>query len=94
MVMEILVNTGSGNGLLPFKPLPEPVLTYHQWSPAIFFWWQIHMRHLSHQSLKLVWKLLTWISLKSSSGLHFQENIPGAKELNNFFIEVSSQILA
>ena len=29
---EILVNTGSGNGLLPdgTKPLPEPMLTYHQ----------------------------------------------------------------
>ena len=28
----ILVNTGSGNGLLPdgTKPLPEPMLTYHQ----------------------------------------------------------------
>ena len=32
MVIEILVNTGSGNGLLPdgTKPLPEPMLTYHQ----------------------------------------------------------------
>ena len=30
--LEILVNTGSGNGLLPdgTKPLPEPMLTYHQ----------------------------------------------------------------
>ena len=29
---EIWVNTGSGNGLLPdsTKPLPEPMLTYHQ----------------------------------------------------------------
>ena len=28
----ILVNTGSSNGLMPndTKPLPEPVLTYHQ----------------------------------------------------------------
>ena len=27
-----VVNTGSGNGLLPdgTKPLPEPMLTYHQ----------------------------------------------------------------
>ena len=31
MATWILVNTGSGNGLLPdgTKPLPEPVLTYH-----------------------------------------------------------------
>ena len=29
MVLEILVNTGSGNGLLPdgTKPLPEPMFT-------------------------------------------------------------------
>ena len=29
MVLEILVNTDSGNGLLPAgtKPLPEPILT-------------------------------------------------------------------
>ena len=33
---EILVNIGSGNGLLPdgIKPLPEPVLTYHQYGPV------------------------------------------------------------
>ena len=32
MALEILVNTGSGNGLLSdgTKPLPEPVLTYYQ----------------------------------------------------------------
>ena len=32
MAPEILVNIGSGNGLLPdgTKPLPEPMLTYHQ----------------------------------------------------------------
>ena len=31
-LINILVNTGSGNGLLPdsTKPLPEPMLTYHQ----------------------------------------------------------------
>ena len=33
MVTLIWVNIGSGNGLLPdgTKPLPEPMLTYHQW---------------------------------------------------------------
>ena len=32
MATEIWVNIGSGNGLLPdgTKPLPEPMLTYHQ----------------------------------------------------------------
>ena len=33
MALEILVNTGSGNVLLPdgTMPLPEPILTQHQW---------------------------------------------------------------
>ena len=32
MAVEILVNTGSGNGLVPdgTKQLPEPMLTGHQ----------------------------------------------------------------
>ena len=32
MALEILINTGSGNGLLPdgTNPLPEPMLTSHQ----------------------------------------------------------------
>ena len=32
MVLDILVNIGSGNGLLPdgTKPLAEPMLTYHK----------------------------------------------------------------
>ena len=36
--LEILVNTGSGNGLVPegTKPLPEPMLTYHQRDPVTF----------------------------------------------------------
>ena len=35
---EICVNIGSGNGLMPdgIKPLPEPLLTYHQWGPLVF----------------------------------------------------------
>ena len=33
-----LVNTGSSHGLLPdsTKPLPEPMLTYHQCDPVTF----------------------------------------------------------
>ena len=36
----ITVNIGSGNGLLPdgTKPLPEPMLTYHQEGPVTFIW--------------------------------------------------------
>ena len=38
MASEILVNTGSGNGLLSDgnKPLPEPMLTHHQRDPLAF----------------------------------------------------------
>ena len=42
-----LVNIGSGNGLLPdgTKPLPEPMLTYHQ-GPVTFIWGQFHKNYL------------------------------------------------
>ena len=38
------VNIGSGNGLFPdaAKPLPEPVLIYHQWGSVAFPSWQYH----------------------------------------------------
>ena len=38
MALEVSVNSGSGNGLVPngTKPLPEPVLTYL----VTFTWWQ------------------------------------------------------
>ena len=38
MALEIFVNTGSGNGLLPdgIKPLPKPVLTSHQQGSLAF----------------------------------------------------------
>ena len=52
------VNTGSGNRLLPdgTKPLPEPMLTDHQWSPVAFILGQFQKTCLNHQSLKSVWK--------------------------------------
>ena len=61
----IWFNNASGNGLLPdgTKPLPEPMLTNHQWGPVRSC--DNHMRHhkryLSHQLLNLAWKLLIWI---------------------------------
>ena len=44
MVLEILVNIGSGKGLLPdgTKPLPEPKLTCHQWSLVALTWQQFN----------------------------------------------------
>ena len=59
METEIWVNIGLGNGLLSdnTKPLPEPMLIDHQWSPVIFILGQFHKRWLIHQSLKSVWKV-------------------------------------
>ena len=34
------------------KPLPEPMLTHHQWCPVTFILGQSHNRCLNHQSLK------------------------------------------
>ena len=41
----IWVNIGSGNGLLPdgTKPLPEPMLTYHQCGSLALTWVKFHM---------------------------------------------------
>ena len=76
MSTEIWINIGSGNGLLPdgTKPLPEPMLTDHQWSPATFILGQFHKRCLNHQLLKSVWKLHV---------LRFHSHFPGANELNS-----------
>ena len=59
MVTEIWVNIGSGNGLLPdsTKPLPQPMLTDHQWGPMTFILGEFHNTCLNHQSLKSIWKL-------------------------------------
>ena len=59
IVAGIWVNIGLDNGLLPdgTKPLPEPMLTDHQWSPVTFILGQFQRKCLNHQSLKSVWKL-------------------------------------
>ena len=65
---QIWVNIGSGNGLLPdgTKPLPEPMLTDHQWSQLTFILGQFHKRCLN--CLKITY-------------LKFHSNFPGANEL-------------
>ena len=52
----------SGNGLLPdgTKPLPEPMLTYHQSGLVAFTWRQFHTKCSIYLSLIRVWKLLIW----------------------------------
>ena len=69
MVTKILVNIGSGNGLLPddTKPLPEPMLTYHKYGPVTFIWGQLHQRCPSHQSQKSDSICLNKISFKFKS---------------------------
>ena len=60
MATEIWVNIGSGNGLLPdgTKPLPEPVLTYHQSGPVAFTWGQFHMKLLNIFNLDTSLKII------------------------------------
>ena len=85
MELEILVNTGSGNGLLPdgTKPLPEPMLTYHQLGPVAFIWGYYHKKIWKYQSEKQDWKLDFFKS---------QQDLPGDNELNSdteFFYPIS-----
>ena len=76
MATEIWVNIGSGNGLLPdgTKPLPEPKLTDHWWSPLSS---DIHIRTISQEMHQ---PSITKICLKITC-LKFHENFPGANEL-------------
>ena len=70
MVSKNVVNIGSGNGLLPqgTRPLPEPMLTYHQWDPVSFTWVQFHRKCSGYVSLIWVWKWLnTAASVKGQS---------------------------
>ena len=71
--LDILVNTGSGNGLLPdgTKPLPEPMLIYHVRSR------DIRLRAISQLIPKLS---TTEITLKITH-LKFHSNLSGANEL-------------
>ena len=55
---KILVNIGSGNGLLPdgTKPLPEPMFTIRQWCFVEFPWGQFCSncpRYLFDRSFKI-----------------------------------------
>ena len=62
------IDIGWGNGLLPgsTKPLPEPMLTYHQYSPVTFIRQQFHQRYLSHQLRKL--PVIIWNFIQTSQG--------------------------
>ena len=72
MVTQNWANTGSGNGLLPdsTKPLPKPILTYHQWGPMT-----ITCRKF-HESQPSVTKISNTIT-----NLKFHSNLPWPNEL-------------
>ena len=72
MATEIWVNIGLGNGFLPdgTKPLPEPILTYYQWS-------RIHLRAILQEVLKIS---VLDMSLKIAD-LRLKPHLLGANEL-------------
>ena len=77
MTTEIWVNIGSGNGLLPdgTKPLPEPMLTYHQGGQVT-----ITLRTIL---LEIHQPSITKITLKITY-LKFHKNNPGANEFIDY----------
>ena len=83
-VTLIWVNIGSGNGLLPdgTKPLPEPMLTYHQSGPVI-----ITLRTIS---LEIHQPPITKITLKIAY-LKFHWNTSGANNVNKDPLYTSEQ---
>ena len=58
MASSNLANISSGNGLLSgsTKPLPESILTYHQWGLVAFTPGQFYRKFSRYQSLIFVWK--------------------------------------
>ena len=86
MATEIWVNIGSGNGLLPdgTKPLPEPMLTDHQWSPVTFIIIMAISQEMPQPST-------TKIHLKITH-LKYHSNFPGANELMKMHSERGKQV--
>ena len=54
MATYFWVSIGSSNGLLPdgTNPLPEPMLTYHQWNSVVPTWDQFHTKCSRYQFVK------------------------------------------
>ena len=54
MASMIVVNTGTDYHLMPdgTKPLPEPMLTYHQLEHVTFVWGHYHQKICRYQSVK------------------------------------------
>ena len=97
MMSEILVNTGSGNGLLPdgTKPLPEPMLTLHYWGSVAVIWEQFYSKHPSYYSDELVWNFSSKIIVRSSRGQWVNEAIVGnleADQLRHWWLHVAYSV--
>ena len=75
---------GSGNDLLPDgpKPLPEPMLTYHQWGLVAFIWGQFRKTQppFIKNSLQITYLKLNW-------------NLPEANELTRISLHNSQSWL-
>ena len=87
-------NVGSGNGLLPdgTNPLPEPVLTNHQWGLMAFIWGQFHRKCFHSQSHSLSLTLSLYLDLSiflldmslRFTNLWLQPHLSGPNELKRW----------
>ena len=83
-VPQIWVNICSGNGLLPDgnKPLPEPMLTYHQSGPETFTWGQF---------TRDTWAINYYNRLENH--LRFHSSLPGVNEFTHWPLGDPNKIL-
>ena len=77
IALEIFVNTGSGNGLMPdgMKPLPQVDLNTHDINPK-FFLWNLQIWHYTDiiqeamSSIKILWMPFGIFIVSCYIGLH------------------------
>ena len=77
MATSIPINIGSDNGSLPegTKPLPEAILTYHQYGPVAFTRGQFHWIWSSYQITEFCMRI---------KYLKWQPHLPGDNELTHW----------
>ena len=77
---QIWVNIGSGNGLFPdgTKPLPEPMLTDHQWSPETVILGQAISQVMPQPSVTKICLKITYVK--------FNSNFPRVNKLKFVFM--------
>ena len=69
MTLYRLIYIVSHNGLVPdgTKPIPEPILTDHQWGPLAFSWGQLNLKCSRYQSPKCSVKITHWYEIATKS---------------------------